>query len=81
MVPDIPRHLNEPLRKHVGGPCRPRVFEVADKPRMRRVSVWGRIRSHVEHNMNTYPEYIPSSRTSYGGGMRAVAMPINCGGS
>ena len=31
--------LNEPLRKHVGGPFRPRVFEVADKPRQWRVSV------------------------------------------
>src|SRR5262249_38422798 len=47
MVPDIPRHLNEPLRKHVGGPCRPCVFEVADNPRMRRVSVWGMVRIHV----------------------------------
>jgi len=38
MVPGIPRRLNEPLRKHVGGPFRPRVFDVADKPRQRRVS-------------------------------------------
>jgi hypothetical protein len=37
MVPGIPRRLNEPLRKHVGGPVRPRVFAMADKPRERRV--------------------------------------------